>query len=119
MADNPIWKSVKPFVNGSLSGTFATCCIQPIDTVKVRIQLRAGTAAANGPLDVGRMLVREEGFGALYNGLSAAVGRQVVYTGARLGLFDIFQDFAKQRAGQDGRTKSRSWKTRFAACLRA
>eukprot|EP00443_Scrippsiella_acuminata_P082385 CAMPEP_0115569542 /NCGR_PEP_ID=MMETSP0271-20121206/105243_1 /TAXON_ID=71861 /ORGANISM="Scrippsiella trochoidea, Strain CCMP3099" /LENGTH=36 /DNA_ID= /DNA_START= /DNA_END= /DNA_ORIENTATION= len=33
------WKASKPFVTGSLSGCMATCCIQPIDMVKVRIQL--------------------------------------------------------------------------------
>ena len=35
------WKTVKPFVNGGASGMFATCLIQPIDMVKVRIQLGA------------------------------------------------------------------------------
>ena len=28
------------FVIGGLSGMIATCCIQPIDMIKVRIQLR-------------------------------------------------------------------------------
>jgi solute carrier family 25 oxoglutarate transporter 11 len=36
---NPVWKSAKPFVNGGLSGMMATCLIQPIDMVKVRLQL--------------------------------------------------------------------------------
>lgn len=36
---NPIWSSVKPFVNGGLSGMASTCIIQPIDMVKVRLQL--------------------------------------------------------------------------------
>lgn len=31
----------------------------------------------------------------MYNGLSAGLTRQVVYTGARLGLFDIFTDMSK------------------------
>ena len=38
---NTVWKSVKPFFNGGLSGMLATCVIQPIDMVKVRIQLGA------------------------------------------------------------------------------
>lgn len=38
---NTVWKSVKPFLNGGLSGMLATCVIQPIDMVKVRIQLGA------------------------------------------------------------------------------
>lgn len=40
-ADNGAWKAAKPFVNGGLSGMMATCVIQPIDMVKVRLQLGA------------------------------------------------------------------------------
>lgn len=36
-----VWKTVKPFVNGGSSGMLATCIIQPIDMVKVRLQLGA------------------------------------------------------------------------------
>ena len=35
------WQTAKPFVNGGLSGMAATCIIQPIDMVKVRLQLGA------------------------------------------------------------------------------
>lgn len=37
----PAWLAVKPYLNGGLSGMAATCIIQPIDMVKVRIQLGA------------------------------------------------------------------------------
>ena len=36
-----MWKTAKPFINGGLSGMAATCIIQPIDMVKVRIQIGA------------------------------------------------------------------------------
>ena len=36
-----VWTNVKPFLNGGASGMLATCVIQPIDMVKVRIQLGA------------------------------------------------------------------------------
>ena len=36
---NPIWKAAKPFVNGGASGMLSTCIIQPVDMVKVRLQL--------------------------------------------------------------------------------
>lgn len=49
MADNPAWKAAKPFVNGGLAGMAATCIIQPIDMVKVRIQLGAkGSPVSHG-----------------------------------------------------------------------
>ena len=36
-----VWTAIKPFVNGGASGMLATCVIQPIDMVKVRLQLGA------------------------------------------------------------------------------
>merc|ERR1719329_1622123 len=41
-------------------------------------------------------MMKNEGIGAFYTGLSAGLTRQVVYTGARLGLFDKFQASLKQ-----------------------
>jgi solute carrier family 25 oxoglutarate transporter 11 len=90
MADNPAWKAMKPFTTGALSGMFATVCIQPIDMVKVRIQLLAGTAEAAGPVSIASTMLKNEGLSAFYTGLSAGLTRQIVYTGARLGLFDSF-----------------------------
>lgn len=90
MSDNAVWKAVKPFATGSLAGMGATTCIQPIDMVKVRIQLLAGSAGAAGPMTIVSNMLKNEGVAAFYTGLSAGLTRQVVYTGARLGLFDKF-----------------------------
>ncbi len=38
-----IWNTTKPFLNGGLSGMGATCIIQPIDMVKVRLQIGTET----------------------------------------------------------------------------
>ena len=43
-----VWNSIKPFVNGGASGMLATCVIQPIDMVKVRIQLGAHGSPVSG-----------------------------------------------------------------------
>lgn len=40
-------------------------------------------------------MIKTEGVGAFYTGLSAGLTRQVIYTGARLGLFDKFSDALK------------------------
>lgn len=32
MADHAVWKAVKPYVNGGLSGMASTCVIQPLDS---------------------------------------------------------------------------------------
>ncbi|KAG6497014.1 hypothetical protein ZIOFF_044899 [Zingiber officinale] len=66
-----VWTTVRPFVNGGLSGMLATCVIQPIDMVKVwvgkEIHMRF------------RLFVTV--------GLSAGLLRQATYTTARLGSF--------------------------------
>lgn len=63
----------------------ATCIIQPIDMVKVRIQL----GAQGNPLKVASDIIAKDGFASLYNGLSAGLLRQATYTTARLGIFQV------------------------------
>ena len=46
---NSIWKAVKPFLNGGASGMLATCVIQPVDMVKVRLQLGATGSPVRRP----------------------------------------------------------------------
>ncbi|KAJ9532598.1 hypothetical protein QJQ45_010671 [Haematococcus lacustris] len=89
------WLTVKPFVNGGLSGMAATCIIQPIDMVKVRIQL----GAKGSPLSIAQQIVKADGMGALYKGLSAGLLRQATYTTARMGLFNQFSAMLKEANG--------------------
>jgi solute carrier family 25 oxoglutarate transporter 11 len=84
------WNVAKPFVYGGISGMAATCCVQPIDMVKVRIQLlgEGGQAVASrNPLVITSQLIKNDGFFSLYKGLSAGLLRQATYTTARLGIF--------------------------------
>eukprot|EP00392_Amoebophrya_sp_AT5.2_P002182 g2187.t1 len=97
---NPVWKATKPFVTGSIAGSFATCCIQPMDMVKVRIQVAAAEGKATSPVTIASQLIKNEGFLAMYSGLSAGLTRQVIYTGARLGLYDIFTDMVAKSPGE-------------------
>jgi len=98
MKDNAVWKTAKPFVTGSMAGMSATCCIQPMDMIKVRIQLGAAEGGSTSPVQIFRTMFAQEGFMSLYVGLGAGLTRQVVYTGARLGLFDIFTEKSKDPA---------------------
>ncbi|KAL0843349.1 hypothetical protein Bca101_016594 [Brassica carinata] len=106
-----IWTVVKPFVNGGASGMLATCVIQPIDMIKVRIQLGQGSAAS-----VTTTMLKNEGIGAFYKdviyqysdvdaheqfGLSAGLLRQATYTTARLGSFKMLT--AKASEANDGK----------------
>lgn len=81
----------------------ATATIQPIDMVKVRLQLagegsRSTTGQARAsPLSVTRDIIAKGKIGDLYTGLSAGLLRQAVYTTARMGFFDTFMTAAKSR----------------------
>jgi solute carrier family 25 (mitochondrial oxoglutarate transporter), member 11 len=97
----PFMRAALPFVNGGLSGMVATTCIQPIDMIKVRLQL-AGEGTAGGPkptpLSVTREVIAQGKVMDLYTGLSAGLLRQAVYTTARLGFFDTFMKSLSARA---------------------
>jgi solute carrier family 25 oxoglutarate transporter 11 len=65
--------AVQPFAIGGFSGICATTVIQPIDTVKVRIQLLGKAKAkdpsiSTSPLDVARKIKSEDGIKGFYKG---------------------------------------------------
>jgi solute carrier family 25 (mitochondrial oxoglutarate transporter), member 11 len=103
---NPIIRPLLPFINGGLAGMFATTCIQPIDMVKVRIQL-AGEGSRGGvkptAFKMARDIIAAGKVLDLYDGLSAGLLRQAVYTTARMGIFDTFQSMLSKRAKDQGR----------------
>ena len=74
----------------TLAGGFAGCVAEvmtlPIDTVKVRLQLRQGEYKS--AFDCASRTISKEGPLALYQGLSAALLRQVFFASVRIGLFD-------------------------------
>lgn len=84
----------KPFVTGTIAGCIATTSIKPIDIVKVRIQLGAAEGGSTSPFEIAKTMLRNEGPLSFYNGISAGYLRQFLYTGTRLGLYDIFVDKA-------------------------
>ena len=75
--------------------------IQPIDMIKVRIQLSGeGThSAETNPFRVLRKFIAEEGFFKLYRGLPAALLRQASYTTTRIGLFRVISNEFKRDDG--------------------
>ncbi len=101
----PVVRAALPFVNGGLSGMIATTCIQPIDMIKVRLQL-AGEGIRTGPkpspLSITKDIIAQGKVLDLYTGLSAGLLRQAVYTTARLGFFDTFQNMLTARAEKRG-----------------
>lgn len=66
----------------------ATSVIQPIDIVKVRLQIRGEAGNKNlSPFDVAREIRAESGIKTFYKGLDSALVRQATYTTTRLGVY--------------------------------
>ncbi|KAF7554008.1 hypothetical protein G7Z17_g3201 [Cylindrodendrum hubeiense] len=103
---SPIVRAALPFINGGISGMVATSVIQPVDMIKVRIQL-AGEGSATGPkptaMSVTRQIISSGKAMDLYTGLSAGLLRQAVYTTARLGIFDTLMGNLAVKAKAEGR----------------
>jgi len=101
----PFMRAALPFINGGISGMVATTVIQPIDMIKVRLQL-AGEGVKTGPkptpIGITREIIAKGKVSDLYTGLSAGLLRQAVYTTARLGFFDTFMKALKTRAEKQG-----------------
>eukprot|EP00744_Colponema_vietnamica_P000309 GILI01000552.1.p1 GENE.GILI01000552.1~~GILI01000552.1.p1 ORF type:complete len:321 (+),score=126.85 GILI01000552.1:51-965(+) len=96
-----VLSTVQPFLTGGLSGMFATCCIQPIDMVKVRIQLVGETGGSKNPVAIARQIIAQDGFLSLYKGLDSALLRQASYTTVRLGIFrTISNNFQEKNGGK-------------------
>ena len=87
------------FLLGGLSGCISVTCIQPIDFVKVQIQLRSEKGGKSlSPFTVVREVYKEHRTVKIfYAGYSAAMIRQLSYTSIRLGIFYTLLDMHKKR----------------------
>lgn len=95
MAPNTFVKTAEPFVCGGSAATFASCVIHPIDLAKVRMQLygqlNPGKPIPSFPNIISN-IVKKDGITGIYKGVDAAIGRQLVYGTARIGLHRTFSD---------------------------
>lgn len=65
--------------------------------IKVRIQLGSEAGGSTSPFVVARQVLSEGGIKSFYNGLDAALMRQVVYGTARLGIYFNLSESMKQQ----------------------
>eukprot|EP01026_Neomeris_dumetosa_P056076 TRINITY_DN5120_c1_g1_i1.p1 TRINITY_DN5120_c1_g1~~TRINITY_DN5120_c1_g1_i1.p1 ORF type:complete len:281 (-),score=30.58 TRINITY_DN5120_c1_g1_i1:458-1300(-) len=94
---------VQEFGTSGLSVGVATFATNPIDVVKVRMQLTSSQAGAvPGLIPTSMELIRSEGMMGLMKGQSAAVSRALLYGGLRLGLYTPL----KKIVGVDGEQSS-------------
>ncbi|EYB91577.1 hypothetical protein Y032_0204g1882 [Ancylostoma ceylanicum] len=77
----------------------AAAIVQPLDLVKNRMQLsgKSGQKQFKTSFHALFHVIRNEGFFALYNGLSAGLLRQATYTTTRLGIYTwMLESFTKK-----------------------
>lgn len=91
------FNDIKPFVFGGVASVTAEVATFPVDTLKARLQVQ-GQRANGAQLKYRGMLhglvtiCREEGLGALYNGVKPAILRQVTYGTMRIGFYQSFKN---------------------------
>eukprot|EP01063_Lacrimia_lanifica_P020718 TRINITY_DN28010_c0_g1_i1.p1 TRINITY_DN28010_c0_g1~~TRINITY_DN28010_c0_g1_i1.p1 ORF type:complete len:327 (+),score=125.33 TRINITY_DN28010_c0_g1_i1:46-981(+) len=100
------------FGTAGSGGVLAWVLVHPFNTLAVRMSL----AGKGGGGDVSlvqftRRVVKAEGFGALYKGLSAGVARQIFYSTSRFGLYEMYRDWIQNARG----TKDVDFLTRLVA----
>ncbi|TPX17890.1 uncharacterized protein E0L32_002991 [Thyridium curvatum] len=99
-----VFDATLPFTIGCTAGMSAAVCVQPLDTLKVRMQLTVQSTARTSQLALARNIVARDGFWSLYQGLSAALLRQIVYGSLRLGFFNTFEQQLTRRAREQHTT---------------
>ncbi|CAG9133378.1 unnamed protein product [Plutella xylostella] len=82
---------------GGLASAGAACVTHPLDLLKVQMQTQKGKNISIFQLT--KIVVSNQGIMGLYNGISASLLRQLTYSTARFGIYEV----AKQRlAPKDG-----------------
>lgn len=76
------------YIIGAMSGITATCVVQPIDRIKVEIQLNSQKRYMENI----RNIIRLNGVKEFYKGIDIAILRQSVYGTTRLGMFQDLKD---------------------------
>ena len=71
---------------GGLAGAFAQSIVQPLETVKVRLQ-NVGPPTYAGLFQGGMKVVSEEGLLALWKGMVPSAMRELSYSSLRFGLY--------------------------------
>lgn len=75
---------------GGCASAMAACATHPLDLLKVHLQTAKSTKEFNIFKRTSR-IIEVQGFLALYNGLTASLFRQLTYSTARFGLYEILK----------------------------
>lgn len=96
-------------ISGSIGGAVEACCLQPIDSVKTRLQLDT-SGHSKGILSCGKSIIQQEGVRALWKGLIPYSTHLVLKHTMRMGSNAVLQS-----AFRDPETGKLSYAGRLAA----
>ncbi|XP_033328046.1 uncoupling protein Bmcp mitochondrial [Megalopta genalis] len=98
------WKDWRPFVYGGLASIIAELGTFPLDTTKTRLQIqgqkfdkRYAHLKYSGMTDALVQISKEEGFKALYSGISSAILRQATYGTIKFGTYYSLKQTAMEK----------------------
>lgn len=74
---------------GGLASAGAAAFTHPLDLLKVHLQTQQ--VVSKGVVAMAIQVVKTQGVLALYNGLTASLGRQITYSTVRFGVYDILR----------------------------
>lgn len=94
-------KNVQPFICGGTSACISSAIIHPMDLAKTRLQLvtMQNPGAKEGLASIFTGIIKNDGVGGLYAGLSASLLRQASYGSARIGLFGFISTKVQESYG--------------------
>ena len=75
--------------------------VQPMDMLKVRIQLNSESGKSRNPAEVAKTILQERGIKGFYAGIDSALLRQAVYATMRLGIYFNLTEFLKSKKYQN------------------
>lgn len=76
---------------GGLASAGAACCTHPLDLIKVHLQTHQEGKVSAVRLTIN--IVKQQGILALYNGLTASLLRQLTYSTARFGIYEVSKKY--------------------------
>jgi hypothetical protein len=99
------------FLFGGFSCMCGSLATNPIDVIKVRLQIQGELSTAERGINLSRVygpdkqyrgfihglytIARTEGVSGLYKGLTASLLREATYSTLRIGFYDVFKDILK------------------------
>lgn len=100
---------------GGAAGIVESSCCHPLDTVKVRVQLqRTEACTPSGTMSTAMRIVNNEGFLALYRGLSAVMAGIVPKMAVR---FSAFESYKNWLGASDGGIKGKLVVRHYDGCI--